>query len=282
MNKLIVLDGGMYTHRAIFAWRNQKNIPVEYTYLRMVISHLQKIGVDPTDEMILACEGKNNWRKQFSQEYKANRKSLRDSFEDVNWDEMYSKLNALTYKIADGLGIHRIEVDNCEADDIAAMCPKVFKDKEIILVSVDADWEMLWEYDQIKIFSPLKKYKGVKGMYKIKPEKFNVYKLISKKINKEVSDNLISPILSEEDFDRRKMLVSLIDLPEFIEDKIIKVLQQLEPKLGDINKLPFDSIKDIVANLYNETDKIITYEDCVKYVEKKKKRKKKKKEKKKC
>lgn len=279
MNKLIVLDYGMYTFRSIFAWRNQKNIPVEYTCLRMIISHLQKIGIDPTDEIILACEGKDNWRKLHSKEYKANRKSMRESFEDIDWDLMYSKMNDLKDKIAKGFGAYVIEVENCEADDVMAMCPKVFKDKEVVIVSVDGDLEQLWIYDNVKIFSPLKKYKGVKGMYKIKPEKFNVYKLISKKINKEVADNLISPILSEKDFERRKMLVSLIDLPDFIESKIEKKLSNLfEPEI-DINVIPFIKLRPTIENLYNVQDKIITYEECVEYLEKKKKRKKRRKKK---
>ena len=280
MNKVVVLDYGMYSHKAIFAWRNQKNIPVEYTCLKMIISHLQKIGISPMDEVIIACEGEDNWRKQYSKEYKANRQDYRESFEDIDWNLMYQKMRDLLEKIELGTFWRVLRVNNCEADDIAAISCKFFKDKEIVLVADDKDWEMLWYFDNVKIFSPLKKYKGRKGMYKVKPKNFNVYELISKKIKKEVSDNLVSPILTAEDYELREMLVSLIKLPDFIEFKIINVLSNIKEKEWNIDLIPFQSLRPTIEGLYNATDKVLPYEECVRYNEYKENKKKKKKAKK--
>ena len=47
------IDWEMVLHRAIFSWRNRKEIPAEYTALSMLISYLSKIGIAPMDEVII-------------------------------------------------------------------------------------------------------------------------------------------------------------------------------------------------------------------------------------
>ncbi|GAH11320.1 unnamed protein product, partial [marine sediment metagenome] len=116
------------------------------------------------------------------------------------------------------------------------------------------------------------KCKGGKGAYKIRPENFNVYQLLSKKIEKEVADNLVNPVLTQADYEKRKTVVSLLELPENIENSIIERLSTLEDKDLNLDLLPFKTIREKYMQIYN-SDKIITYEDSMK---KKRKRKKKK------
>jgi len=276
-NKLIILDYSIFLFRAIFAWRKNKDIPPTYTCLNMMLSALRKIGVSPFDQIILACDGQGkNWRQQYDIEYKKNRKAFRESFEDINWKEMFNNFNDLRDKLNAGTDWQVIQIDKIEADDIASVACRYFTDKEIILVSYDTDWEQLWAYENVKIFSLLKKYKGVKGSYKVKPENFNVYNVISKKIEKEVTDNLVNPILNAKDYENRKVIVSLIELPEFIENQIIEAFENFidMEKEGDLDLVPYKILREKLGNLYNDTAKIINYEDAVKYEEKKAKRKK--------
>jgi len=273
MNKLIILDYNIFLFRAIFAWRKNKEIPPTYTCLNMMLSSLRKIGIDPFDEIILACDGKGNWRKDYEKEYKANRKAFRESFEDINWSEMFDDFDELLNNLNAGTTWQVIKIDKIEADDIASVACRHFKDKEIILVSYDSDWEQLWYYDNVKIFSILKKYKGVKGSYKVKPENFNAYKLLSKKIEKETTDNLVNPILNEKDYENRMAIVNLLELPEFIESQIIEEFKKLKDKDGNLDLVPYNSLRQKLGNLYNDTAKIIDYNSCV-TKEIKKKRKK--------
>jgi len=171
---------------------------------------------------------------------------------------------------ANGLLVH-----NCEADDIASVACRYFKDKEIILVSYDSDWEMLWHYDNVKIFSILKKYKGIKGSYKVKPDNFNAFKLLSKKIEKETTDNLVNPILNEEDYENRKVIVNLLELPEFIESQIVEEFEKLKDKDDNLDLIPYKSLREKLGNLYNDKAKIINYKSCVERELKKKLKKKK-------
>lgn len=271
-NKLIVIDWGMVSHRAIFSWRNRKEIPAEYTACAMLISYLRKIGIEPMDEVIIAVDAKNNWRKEIDKEYKANRKEIREKFTDIPWSEMYGRMDALLQKLDDGTSYHIIKIDKLEADDIASVACRYFKDKEIILVSFDSDWEQLILYPNVKVFSPLVKFKGSKGAYKVIKE--SPYRILAKKIEKEVSDNLVNPILNAEDYERRKMIVSLLELPDFVENVCIERFKNLEEKEEDLQYIPFKTIREKMANLYNDKDKVISYEDCLIYAEKKKKAKK--------
>ena len=154
---------------------------------------------------------------------------------------------------------------------------RFYKDREVILVTYDSDMEQLWNYPNVKIFSPKTK------MYKIPPKNFNPYKHIAKKIEKETSDGLISPIITTEDYETRKMLVNLLELPDFIEQPIIEQLKKINQYKTELNvsALPFKSLRKQFYDIY-ETDNILTFEQCVVKQEKKQARLKKKKEKQKA
>ena len=261
----------MYLHRAIFASLNNPQIPSTYTCLNMMISSLKKIGIDPDDRIIVAVDKGRSWRKDIETSYKANRKEAREKY-PINWTEEYQKFNDLLDSIDQATDWNVIAIEGLEADDVMAVGSRYFKDNEVILVTFDSDLEQMWHYPNIKIFSPIRKCKGGKGAYKIKPDNFNVYQLLSKKIEKEVADNLVNPILTQADYEKRKTVVSLLELPENIENAIKERLTTLKDKETHIDLLPFETIRKKYMTIYN-SDKIITYEDSMK---KKRKRRKKK------
>ncbi len=267
-SKIIVIDFSIFVHRAIFAWRYNRQVPPEYTCLNMILSCLIKIGINKEDKIIMACDGKGNWRKDYETEYKANRKEYRESFEDIDWNDMWYKFNLLLEKINYSTNWHVIKLERIEADDIASVCCRYFKDKEIVLVSYDKDWELLWNYDSVKIFSQLLKINGAKGAYKVKPDTFNAYKLLSQKIEKEKTDNLINPITNEKEYENRKICVNLLELPEFVEETVKEALLDVEAieKSYDLGCFPFRTLREklnLIINHDGYKDKIITYEQCI-------------------
>lgn len=273
MNKVIFLDFGIFLHRSIFASLNNPKIPSTYTCLNMITSCLKRIGIDPDDRVIVAVDGGKSWRKDVDSNYKANRKEAREKF-DIDWNREYNNFNLLLEKLSVATDWNIVEIDGIEADDIMAVGSRHFKDNEVILVTYDSDLEQMWAYDNVKIFSPIKKCAGKigKGAYKIPPPNFNVYKLLSKKIEKETADNLISPVLTQEDYDKRKQIVNLLELPDNIENTIRERLSNLKEKEGNIDLLPFKTIRQKFTTIY-DSNKIITYEDSQK---KRRKRRKKK------
>jgi len=270
--KVIFIDWSVFVHRAIFSWRNNKAIPPEYTCLNMIIASLRRIGINKEDKIFLACDGRHSWRKDIApEEYKKGRKQFRESFEDIPWQEMWKKFNSLLIAVSDGTGWQTLRKNHIEADDWMAVGSRVFKDSEVILVTSDADMEQLAIYPNVKLYSPLIKYKGGKGGYKIID---NPYKILAKKVEKEASDGLESPILSSGDFEKRKMIVSLIELPEWVEGTLTKTFDKLKNKTkkGDLIFIPYKGLKEKLRKIYTDRDKTIDYNKYVEY--KKNKRRK--------
>lgn len=204
--------------------------------------------------------------------YKGNREEFRQSFEDIDWGKMYKEFDKLLDSLNEATPWNIIAISHLESDDVLAYATKYFSDKECIIVSQDADYEQLCARPNVKIFSPLIKYKGGKGAYK---EVKNPYKVLSKKIEKEASDNLISPILSEEDYDVREMVVSLLTLPEWVENKIKLELENLkEDNEYNIGLIPFASLRPRFEQLFDKS-KVVGYEECINKRKRKKKKEKK-------
>lgn len=265
MNKVIFIDFGIFLFRSIFASLNNSKIPSTYTALNMMISSLKKIGIDPDDKVIVAVDSGRSWRRSLDKNYKANRKEAREKF-PIDWDKEFANFDWLLGKIKEATDWNVIAIDGIESDDIQAVGSRYFKDNEVILVTYDSDMEMCWHYPNVKIFSPIKKCAGKagKGAYKIPPPNFNVYKLLSKKIEKETADNLVNPILTQDDYEKRKTIINLLELPSNIENTIRERLSNLEDKDIHIELLPFQkTMRERFASIYN-TDKIVTYADSMK------------------
>ena len=102
---------------------------------------------------------------------------------------------------------HFIAISHLEADDIMAVASRYYGETNtpVVLVTSDSDMEQCWDYENVKIFSPKSK------KWKVKPPKFNSNLFLAKKVEKERSDNLISPILTEEDYNNRMLCVKPIN-----------------------------------------------------------------------
>jgi len=265
MRKTVILDWSIFLFRSAFATVNNPTIPATYTALNMIVGNLKRIGISPDDTVIVAMDGKGNWRKEFEPSYKGNRKEQREK-SLVDFNKIFQEFDWLIEKVDRATNWHVIKLDTIEADDIAAVCCKYdkFKDSEIVLISYDSDWEQMWKYPNVKIFSPMTK------RYKIKPEKFDVYKFIAKKIRKEVADNLVNPILSTQDFDKREKVINLLTLPEFVELPIKESLNNLYEKDINLEELPYDTLRNRFMTIYNDGTE--PYEKSFKYYERKKKK----------
>jgi len=244
MNKLIVCDVGYFTHRAIFAYMNNPQLPPTFTFSKMMLACMRKIGVGSNDTIIMAQDF-GSWRKAVDPCYKAQRKDFRESKKDANWwKEVYNDFNEYIVKLDVALDWQFIKIYHMESDDIASVCCKVFPDKEIILMTNDEDWNMLCHYPNVKVFSPTKK------QYKIIT---NPMKILLKKINGDISDNLLTKPSTEAEFERRKKIVNLIELPHEIEQPIKEILLNLPIKNMNLNKMPYRTIREEIKNLYGLT-----------------------------
>lgn len=266
-SRIIFLDFGIFMFRPIKAYQAQLKqqaesgikkfiMPPEWTCLAMIISNLQKVGIRPEDEVVIAADGRNSWRKDYDKNYKLTRAAQRDKDTFIDYPKMFERFNGLLEKLDQNTPFRVIKIDRFEADDVIASACKYFPDKEILIVSYDADYEMLVAYPNVKIFSPLTHKYKVPG---------DPYKLLAKKITREASDNLITPIISQADYDTRKLIVDLISLPDFIYETLNPYFEELflEEKKFQLDNLPFPSIRKRFETLYQNENKIVDYDKCL-------------------
>lgn len=301
--KVIIIDGGFYCHKAIFAYisaykkqiekvckqlKNDYNAEInkdifikakklvdtaianrklwinssDYIYFQMILSDLKKIGVNRNDIIIVAEDGRNSWRKVFLPKYKENRKKLRNNqTKFINWSIEYEKIDKINFKLQHSTNWNFIKLNlifdfmelyfteegekfninqyqdlfinsefSIEADDIQAYAVRYFKDKEIVLITIDEDLEQLCYYKNCKIFNPNLKSvtnKSKHGYYRIVDKPLSI---ISKKIRSgDISDNILVNKKQDTPYDRdiRQLIIYLLKLPFFIEEKIDAVFQEL-------------------------------------------------------
>jgi len=250
--KIILIDWNIFAHRAIFATAKNAQMSAEYCCVSMILGCLTRIGVNPEDEIMLALDYGKSWRKSYDYDYKANRKAYRESFANINWKDLYERMNILRDKLEMSTNWQILKSEGLEADDWCAVASRFFSNNIVVIVSYDKDLEQLLSYDNVRIFSPLTKtYKKVD----------NPYKCLSEKIKKEASDNLNSPILNEADFEKRNLIVNLLSLPEFVEQPAIEGFRNLELKGEDLDHFPFSNLRQRYENLNNpDPKKIVNYE----------------------
>jgi len=111
-------------------------------------------------QMVLACDGPNNWRKEYFPQYKGvRRKSRQESTFD--WNEAFRILNSLREEIRDNFPYKVIHMDQCEADDIIGTLVENSQEfgnfEPIMIVSADGDFKQLQKYDNVSQWSPLTK-----------------------------------------------------------------------------------------------------------------------------
>ena len=236
--------------------------------MSMIIGNLKRIGVDPQDLIIVACDGRRSWRKDVVGEYKGTRKEKREK-SGLDWDKYFKDFDILLEEIDIGTNWNVIKIDSIEADDIMAVASRFYNDREVILVTYDSDLEQCWSYENVKIFSPKSK------KWKVKPEKFDPFLSISKKIQKEASDDLVSPVLNEEDYMDRMKCVNLLELPEWVEKTIRDKFEKLpESKVGRLKYISSPTIRDRLYSIFDDKSKIIDYQKQLVKEEKKKAKKK--------
>jgi len=269
--KIIVIDWSVFLNMATYASLKIASQQPTYLAMTMILGNLKKIGVDPCDEIIIACDHMGSWRKQYIPQAKEDRKELRKK-SGIDWDSIYAKFNDLLEKVEKSTTWQVIKIPHIEADDIMSVCCRFYKDKEVVLLTMDGDLNQCWHYNNVKIFSPHRLMKR----YKVKPKNFNICKVIAKMVATKGHNNLDIELATEEDYATKELCVNLIKLPDWVENSIVKELEVFEPKIDNIEDFPFHTLKNRYGSLYNSKDKIITYEQCVAKEERKKKRKKQK------
>ena len=115
---------------------------------------------DDYGQMILACDGANNWRRSYFPQYKANRRKGRDE-STFDWNEAFRIMHKIKDEIRENFPYKVIHLEGCEADDVIGTLVEQTQEfgnyEDVMIVSSDGDFKQLQRYDNVKQFSPMLK-----------------------------------------------------------------------------------------------------------------------------
>ena len=113
-------------------------------------------------EMVLACDGANNWRRSYFPQYKANRRKGRNE-SNFDWQEAFRIMHTIKEELQENFPYKVVHLEGCEADDVIGTLVERTQEfgnyEQVMIVSSDGDFKQLQKYDNVSQFSPLtKKY----------------------------------------------------------------------------------------------------------------------------
>ena len=250
---------------------------IRHTVLSTLKFYKKKYGKEYGD-MVICCDGRKYWRKEFFEYYKANRKKARDA-SDLNWKLIFDTLSQLRDELVENFPYKVIHLDRAEADDVIAVLAKYTQENELVsqglmeesqkvlILSSDGDFFQLQKYPNVEQWSPMQK-KYIKVNKKELHEKYITHVV---KAGDDGIPNILSPddIFMQEGV--RQKPVSAKRLADFMENGFIACQNDTERRnwyrnvtLIDFDHIPADVEKSILEVYINSKPvkdkmKIMTY-----------------------
>lgn len=113
-------------------------------------------------ELVICCDVKNVWRKDYFPYYKIRRrKSKKES--DLDWTALHEVMETIRNDIKNHFPYKVITVDKCEADDIIGTICHEYGDEffsngeKFLILSRDKDYKQLLKYQNVKQYDPIDK-----------------------------------------------------------------------------------------------------------------------------
>jgi len=245
---------------------NHTNIKLEEDLVRhMILNKIREIRqrFKQHGDVIIACDGKNNWRRQLFPHYKANRRTAREQ-SDFDWVAIYEVLNKIRDELKTNFPYVIIHLDGAEADDIIASLVLQYgtqlnnSDTEsIVIISGDKDFVQLQRFANVEQYNPITK----KMVIESNPQKFlsdHVIKgdrgdgvpnilsdddcFVAGKRQKKVTEKFIAsfnendqPEQVKRNYKRNQQLIDLTFIPNEIKQKTIETFEA-EKKTSPIRK----------------------------------------------
>lgn len=139
---------------------------IKHLFLSSLLSYQKKFK---DREVVIACDSKNYWRRDYFPYYKMNRKETRES-SDLNWEMIFSTMDEMKTDLKENFRYKVIESPAAEADDVIACLVKYLQTheliqdgvfceepKEITIISADTDFCQLQKYKNVKQYSQMQK-----------------------------------------------------------------------------------------------------------------------------
>ena len=229
---------------------------IRHMILNIIRTHVKNFKGEYGD-IILCCDNRKYWRKEYFPFYKAGRKKTREK-SDLDWHLIFDMLAKFKVELRENFPYKVIDVEGAEADDIiGTLVPRHAPHEKILILSSDGDFLQLQQYGvNVKQYNPSqKKYvKSADPLLELKekiirgdkgdgiPNIFSpadcfVRDLRQKPITKGMLDKIINEDLNHPNwsadavagFSRNKVLIDLTQIPTDIKEKIINTYEETVP-----------------------------------------------------
>jgi len=230
---------------------------IRHMVLMILKTHLKTFRKD-YGEVVLCCDNRKYWRKEFFPFYKANRKKNREK-SDLDWHMIFDMLAKFKQELKENFPYKVVDVEGAEADDIiGTLVPRHIMSENILIISSDGDFPQLQMYNgrssfTVKQYNPSQK----KFIVSVNP----LEELKEKVIRGDKGDGIPNVLSSSDCFvrDIRQTPISKGKLDKLMEkdygeweDENARIGFSRNQTLIDLRHIPTD-IKDKIINTYEET-----------------------------
>lgn len=231
------------------------------TTLNTIRALYKKFGHEYGD-LVIACDGKNSWRRSVFPFYKANRRKSRET-SDIDWSLVFYNLNTVREELKEIFPYRVICVEGAEADDVIGTIVYHFNDNilnadKILILSGDKDFVQLQSCQNVvvKQFDPINK-KYVKSD---NPEKFMKEHIFRGDVGDGIP-NFLSPDNSLADGIRQKSIMKKkLDVwlsqpvQEFCDDEMLRNYYR-NKTLIDLSQTPTRIQSEILSEFESQAGK---------------------------
>lgn len=218
---------------------------IRYMVLNIIRMHVSKFKKE-YGEVVICCDNKTYWRREYFPFYKALRKKNRENSE-LDWKLVFELLAKFKQELKDHFPYKVIEVELAEADDIIGTLAQLHAPtQKIIIISSDGDFLQLQRYGNVVQYNPMQK-KFIKSENPILELKEKILRgdrgdgipnvlspsdsFVRGIKQKSMTVGIVSKLLTENDseyeeitknnFIRNQTLIDLTFIPENIKENII-------------------------------------------------------------
>jgi len=226
---------------------------VRHMILNALRTYVKKFRTSHGPEIIIACDNRNYWRREYFPFYKSGRKKARAA-SGHDWSSIFDSLNKIRDELKEHSPYKVLDVDGAEADDIiGVLVQKYAGNEKMMILSSDKDFAQLQRYPNVEQYSPiLKKY--------IK-EPFPLVQLKQLIIRGDKSDGIPNILSADNVFDegiRQKPITEAKiikwlnqDPKDFCNDDMLRNFSRNETMI-DLTKIP-ETLKNNIINSYEST-----------------------------
>ena len=243
---------------------NDKKLKIEEDLIRHLSLNILRTHVrnfkGQFGEIVLACDNRKYWRKEFFPYYKASRKKTREK-SSLDWHLIFDILAKIKQELKDYAPYKVIDVDGAEADDvIGTLVPHVITKEDIVIVSSDGDFLQLQKFNGTPGCHKVKQYNPAQKKYIVSENPLADLKekiisgdkgdgipnilsasdtFVTGQRQKRMTEQKLAKYLEEEyvnydtmantNFCRNQVLIDLRNIPDDIKSKIINTYDEIKP-----------------------------------------------------